>query len=1506
MIKYSENDFAIIGMSCRFPGANNINEYWSNLLGGRETVTFFSDDEIKQYISDPDILQDPKLVKAKPMIDDYDKFDYRFFDYSPGEAKLVDPQSRLMLQCAWETLEIAGYDPERYTGKIGVYAGCQPLGYFMSNVHSNFKNQFERSDAYTRNFPDYLATIIAYKFNLRGPAVSSQSFCSTSLINLHFATQSIKNGDCDMALAGAVNVHAPEVGYLSEDGGVESKDGHCRVFAKDANGTVFGDGYGMVLIKRAQQAVDDKDHIYAIIKSTALNNDGSDKLSYYSPSITAQQELVETAIRKSGVPAESISYVEAHGTATEIGDRIEVTALTNAYRSFTHENQFCAIGSVKSNIGHMGIASGMAGLIKTLLCLVNKKISPTLWCENPNSKLRFEKSPFYVNNKLQDWKTGKYPRRAGVSSFGFGGTNGHVILEEAPEHVPSEKKTKPPYLVFQFSAKTDIALDQIQNNIKHYIQNNTSQTLEDIVYTLSIGRKQQNNRRILICQNDENVVSAFENEKTIQATIDPEELVDAQTVFMFPGQGAQYINMGKELYLSQLYFKEKVDECNAIIQKFAGFSLLEIIFDESNDPEKNSYQLKQTHVTQPAIFTISYALAKLWIKWGVVPNALIGHSVGEYVAACISGVLTLEEALFIVTSRGKSLQSLAGGDMLAVPLPLEDVKRYLNSGVSIAAINTPSLIIVSGEKESVQNLRNKLEADGHTSQYLHTSHAFHSYMMDPVLDNFKALFSKVNLKKPTIPILSTVTADWLSDDQAMNPDYWVKNLRGCVNFSGGITNLIKTNTKSFFIEVGPGQTLSALTRLHLQRGQTHDVISSFPHVKDQSSEYATNLKALGTYWTKGGKVDWNSFYDDSALRRIPLPTYPFEKSKVWMNPAKSLPLARAIKNQEDWFYVPSWKRAAKDATPINIKDKICLVFTTANEFSRNLIHSLKKGTEKLIEVQTGDAYAVVSPTKIILRRNEKDDYETLFKYLKENNAVPDNIVHLWNTEASATTSINVRITDSYTNAFFSILYIAQSIGNLSIERNICIDIISNNAHLVVGNDSFFPERAIITGPVKTIPVEYPNLFCRHIDVDLSGTAQYSDYSEVAAAIFSNVKDQFIAFRGKFKWVQVYEQQRIVDQKKPPVIKKNGTYLITGGVGGIGLVFARYLMENYKANVVLTSRSAFPPRADWEDDAVVNKNDKLSKRIKDITQTEKSTGTRVDVMQIDVGDLGQVTESITKIRQKYTGLDGIIHMAGNPGGGIIQTKDEKIVLNVFNPKITGLLNIIEATKELELDFILMGSSMGAIVNEGGQVDYCSANAFLDSMANHYSDIGRHRLIAVNWPMWGETGMGVETNVPEAMRKQREKELKEGLTNKEGAEAFDNILKSGLTQVIVSKKEDVNTMIAQALCKSDEPEKNDDEFAPRPEISTTYEKPENEIQEKIVSIWSKLIGIEDIGIHDDFSELGGHSLMAVQVIKSLKTEFPKVELNLEFFRKSHTVKSIADRVEKVYGEVNEMAV
>ncbi len=1507
MTKVCEQDIAIIGMSCRFPGANNINEFWDILINGKECITFFSDEEIKQYIDDPEVLQNPNFVKVKPVLDDFDKFDYRFFDYSPGEAKLVDPQSRLMLQCAWETFENAGYDPERFIGKVGVFAGCYPLGYYMDNVFSNFKNQYERNDAYTRNFTDYLSTIIAYKLNLSGPAVSSQSFCSTSMINLHFAIQSIKNGDCDMALAGAVNLHASQVGFIYQDGGVESKDGHCRVFTKDAKGTVFGDGYGIVLLKNAQQAVHDKDHIYAVIKSTSLNNDGSDKLSYYSPNIKAQQELIETAIKRSGVPAESISYVEAHGTATEIGDRIEITALKDAFQSFTEKKQFCGLGSVKSNIGHMGIASGMAGLIKTSLCLKNKKIPATLWCETPNPKLRFEKSPFYVNNKLQYWEADEFPRRAGVSSFGFGGTNGHAVLEEAPEVTPSVNNARFPYYLFQFSAVTNSALDQIQHNIRECIQGNPEHPVENIVYTLSVGRKQLNHRRILVCKNDNHLHSSMVDQKRIQGVVNPEEIEDAQTVFMFPGQGAQYLNMGKELYFNQPFFKEQVDACNSLIQKHAGFNLLDIIFNEKNDPESNSYQLKQTHITQPAIFTISYALAKLWMKWGIMPHALIGHSVGEYVAACISGILTLEEALFIVTKRGKLLQSLSGGDMLAIPLQLKELEKYLDNKVSVAAINTPSLIIVSGEKESVQSLKNRLENNGHTCQFLHTSHAFHSYMMDPVLDDFKALFSKVELKNPLIPVLSTVTCEWLDEEEARNPDYWVRNLRESVNFSGGISKLNGASQKTFFLEVGPGQTLSALTRLHLKREPSHEVISSFPHVKDQSSEYETLLKALGSYWVKGGKVDWENFYSEHVLCRIPLPTYPFEKSKVWMKPAKRQNMQITVKNREDWFYIPSWKRCGMDNSPANHQDKIFLAFTANNDFSNRLVNVLK-GIGNLIEVHTGEAYSVGSSNKIIIRKDEKGDYEKLFRYLEENNAVPDTIIHLWNTGGSNSASVRSRVNDAYENAFFSLLYIAQSIGNLSTEKEITLDVLSNNSQQIVGNDCLFPEYSLLTGPVKTIPVEYPTIFCRNIDVSLSTDIHSSGYPvhAVINEVVSNTKNQFVAFRGKHKWVQVYENQKIENQNKLSILKQKGTYLITGGVGGIGLVFGRYLIENYQANVILTSRTAFPPRNEWENYIRKNKEDKLSKRIREITDIEKSTGSKIEVVQMDVADTDQVKDTMTKIIETYFDVKGVIHMAGNPGGGIIQSKEKDFVYKVFHPKIQGLLNIMEATKDIKLEFIVLGSSMGSVVNMGGQVDYCSANAFLDSMANYYAEHSGPRLISVNWPMWGQTGMGVETNVPEAMRKKREKELKEGLTNKEGAEVFDRILNSGFTQVIVSKKEDINMMISQALNNETESEDEEKELAPRPEISSNYEKPENEIQKKIVDIWAKLIGIEDIGINDDFNELGGHSLMAAEVLKNLKEEFPKVELKMDFFRKSHTVKLIANYVEQVYNDVEEEVV
>jgi len=873
-------DIAIVGMSGRFPGANNIEEFWQNIQNKVESISFFSNDDLADLNLDAEVLNDPNYVKAAPILPDIEHFDARFFGYSPKEAELIDPQHRLFIECAWEALENAGYDPETYNGLIGIYGGVSTNTYFFNNIYNNVNSRVIANN-YTFN-KDFLTTNVSYKLNLKGPSIGVQTYCSTSLVALHLACKSLLDEECDIALAGGVTIIVPQKsGYYYEQDGILSPDGHCRAFDAKAQGTIFGSGLGIVVLKRLQDAIADKDYIHAVVKGSAINNDGSLKVSYAAPSVNGQAEVIVEALAIAGIDADDISYIETHGTGTAAGDPVEIAALTKAFRAFTSRNNFCAIGSVKPNIGHLDIAAGIASLIKTVQALKYQKLPPSINFEVSNPEIDFKNSPFYVNTQLTDWKTHNTPRRAGISSLGFGGTNAHVILEEAPQ-VKYFDKSRPWQLIL-LSAKTSTALESATANLLAYFQQNPEVNLANVAYTLQVGRRAFNHRRILVCQNVEDAVTVLKTQQSERTFSVYQEHRDKPVIFMFSGQGSQYANMGRELYEVEATFRKHVDNCAGILQPHLGVDIRDLLFPKSAEITAAKEKLQQTAFTQPALFVIEYALAKLLMSWGVLPAAMIGHSIGEYVAAAIAGVFSLEDVLFIVAKRGQLMQQLPPGNMLAIKLPEKEVRSLISDSVEIAAINSPTSCVVSGTKEAIATLENQLSSQKIECRLLHTSHAFHSQMMSPILEEFEQCFQKIKLNPPCIPFISNVTGNWITDSQATNPNYWSQHLRETVKFSDGINQLLN-QFEAVFLEVGPGRTLSTLTKQHLDINAKQNVLTSLPHVQEQKFDVNFLLETLGKLWLFGVNIDWSGFYTHEQRHRLPLPTYPFERKRYWIEP----------------------------------------------------------------------------------------------------------------------------------------------------------------------------------------------------------------------------------------------------------------------------------------------------------------------------------------------------------------------------------------------------------------------------------------------------------------------------------------------------------------------------------------------------------------------------------------------------------------------------------------------
>jgi phthiocerol/phenolphthiocerol synthesis type-I polyketide synthase E len=875
-----EGAVAVIGMSGRFPGAANVQEFWRLLSDGVEAISFFTAEQLAAAGVDPREFTQPGYVAARGVLDHADLFDAEFFGVNRREAEVLNPQHRVFLECCWEAFESAGYNPENSPLSIGVFAGASTNDYAERAVSDPALKQSVNSyQNMISNERDFLATRVSYKFNLRGPGINVQSACSTSLVAIHMACQAISTWQCDMALAGGVCIRLPQVsGHLYQEGGINSPDGHCRPFDADARGVVSGNGAGVVLLRRLEDALEAGDPILAVIRGSAVNNDGWAKTGYTAPSIQGQAEVIALAHMVSGVEPETIGYIEAHGTGTQIGDPIEVAALTQAFRASTQAVKYCAIGSVKSNIGHLDAAAGIAGFIKAVLCLRHKKIPPTLHFKRENPHVDFAASPFYVNAVLQEWRSDA-PRRAGVSSFGIGGTNAHVILEEAPDRVfvPSRRGSH----LLKFSARSEAALrKQMELQRDAIAFSGAAFPLADAAYTLQTGRKPFPYRAAVVCSGVDDAVRQLDKLRAAPASF--AAITDGRmpVAFLFSGQGAQKVGMTEQLYRTEPFYREQLDRCAEILKPHLGVDFREVLFPASSEMEGATAKLSRTEFTQPVLFSVEYALARLWMHWGIRPDAMLGHSVGEYTAACLAEVFSLETALEIMAVRGRLMASLPQGSMLLIPASSAEVESWVGQELAVAAKNGPLATIVSGPVEAVERFEREMARKKLQCQRLRTSHAFHSHMMEPVLSPFTAFIARKTLMPPKIPYISNLTGTWIQPSQCTDPGYWAAHLRNSVQFESGLRELL--NAAKVFVEVGPGASLTALLRNHPERKPEQVMAPSLGSGARKGEDLPAMLKTAGQLWTAGLALDWPKLHESESRCRVALPTYPFERSRYWI------------------------------------------------------------------------------------------------------------------------------------------------------------------------------------------------------------------------------------------------------------------------------------------------------------------------------------------------------------------------------------------------------------------------------------------------------------------------------------------------------------------------------------------------------------------------------------------------------------------------------------------------
>ncbi|HUR02887.1 MAG TPA: SDR family NAD(P)-dependent oxidoreductase [Nonomuraea sp.] len=1320
------NRIAIIGMAGRFPGAADVEQLWGNLVGGVESLTELTDEQLRASGAPQAHLDDPNYVRLRPMLADMEYFDAKYFGYSAREAEVVDPQQRIFLEVCHTALQQAGYDPARYQDKIGVYGGSAPNRYSYENVYSNSKVRRAVGDMAVEinNNQDYLAARVAYALGLTGPAVSIATACSTSLVAVHLAYRALLTGECGMAVAGGVNVMLPyNRGQRWAANSIYTRDGHVRAFDAAASGTNFGHGACAVVLKRYEDAIEDGDHILAVIIGSAVNNDGA-RPTFTAPAQDGQQAVISEALEAAGVHPDSIGYVEAHGTATAVGDPIEVSALSAAYRAAgATGSQVCPIGSIKTNIGHLGPAAGVAGLIKAVLALRNTLIPASLNFTTPNPKIKFAETPFYVNRELSPWAEGETPRRAGVSSFGIGGTNAHVIIEEAPEAPRSRSSRR--WQVLPLSAKTETSLATMRAELAEHLTSHPDLPIEDVSHTLAEGRPVLERRSFVVARDSAEAPAELDAAGpvgTVRAG------APTPVAFMFPGQGTQHVDMAAELYDAEPLFAATVDRCATLLRPHLGCDIRDVIFSArgASDHERMAENLRATRLAQPALFVIEYALATLWLARGLRPTAMVGHSIGEYVAACLAEVFTLPEALELVAIRGALVQSMPPGDMLAVPMREADLAPLLTDGLSLAAVNSPSTSVVAGPSDEVDLLLGWLDAHGVKSRRLPTSHAFHSAMMDAAVDPLREAVARIGPKAPTRAFVSTLTGTWITPAQATDPGYWADQLRGTVRFAQACQTLGESGT--ILLEVGPAQTLTTLARQTL--GKPATVVPSLGRAGAGESDLRWLALAAGALWTHGAEISWATIQDPGG-RRVPLPAYPFERQRFWVEPDEEAapaeePQTLAIENAT---FVPVWRPRRRGAAAETAGS--WLVFITGEELVEALADQLAGRGASVVRVRPGKGFADLGNGHYEVGPACRGDYRQLLAALETAEWRPTAVLHGWTAVPGQSDVGAVR--DS---GFYSLLFLAQSLEEAWPDHRVDIRVLTSECCNVSGADPIEPAKALLIGPCRVVPTESSTLSCQLIDVSASSA------EHLLAELATPIEDDAVAYRAGRRWVQEYEQVSLPSRTElPGVLRRRGVYLITGGTGGIALEVAKELARTVAARLVLVSRTPMPPRDRWDEQLSANDDDQLSARILGVRQVEELGG-EVLFAAADVADEAAMREVRRAARERFGRIDGVFHAAGVAGGGLAAMRSREKADSVLAPKVDGTL-VLDRLLGQEIDLFVMFSSIVAVTGDYGMVDYCSANAFMDAFAQARA-ADRRYTVSVNWCGWTEVGMIEKTS------------------------------------------------------------------------------------------------------------------------------------------------------------------
>ncbi len=1335
----AETDIAVVGMACRLPGAADLEAFWRMLHEGRDARRVLDDDHLRALGVPEEALADPDFVKAAMLLDDIDKFDAPFFGFSPRDAALFDPQHRVWLEVCWEAFEHAGHVPERFAGRVGVFAGCGMDTYLLHNILTNpdlVRNIGMFLVRHTGNDKDFLATRTSYQFDLRGPSINVVTACSTSLVAVHQAVQSLLAGECDMALAGGVTILVPQDrGYHFKEGEVLSPDGHCRSFDADSKGTIFGSGAGVVVLRRLADALADGDRIHAVIAASAINNDGARKVSYLAPSVDGYAECVAEALALADIPAENVQYIEAHGTGTSVGDPIEVEALTQAFRATTSRTGYCGIGSVKTNIGHLDTAAGIAGFLKVVLAMQHGELPASLNYRRPNPLIDFPKSPFYVTAERREWpRPAGGERIAGVSSLGVGGTNAHVLVRDAATQPAAPAVLYPRRChLLPISGKGEAAAVGNATSMATWLRAYGDAELADVAWTVQHGRKPFSHRGFAVGDGATALADALaapDWKAQLKRAADRAPSV----VFLFPGGGAQYPGMARGLYEHEPVFRREADACLAALPEHRRAQVRALLFGDQTAPEHGE-QLERPTLALPALFLVEYSLALTLMSFGIEPDALLGHSMGEYVAACLGGTMTLQQGMQIVLLRGELFEQAQQGAMLTVAMSADEVIALGEGDVSLAAANAPHLSVLAGAVATIDRLEAKLKTRNVDCQRVHIHVAAHSHLLDPILDRFREGLRAMTLQPAKKAWVSNVTGDWIDAQRAADADYWVEHLRRTVRFQDGVATLLAGGDR-VFVEIGPGKALSSLVRMH-ERAAKSPALVSLPHPKDQKPADQFALEAVGRLWQLGVEVDWRALHGGVARRRVPLPTYAFQRQRHWIEPGARVAHEGVLRNEHEttpptrlpnseWLRQPVFRHQELPAgvTANPAATWLCL---GDGELSRAMVAAAVAagGKAAILGHAAAEGHEAAAWTAPL------DDAAAIARALTQITAAVGTPTRVLFAESLAQHDATTLVT--------MLVATWQALGRADLTTGVRALGVISGAMRVAGEPITAPDRAAVAGFLRVVPREFDGVRARCVDVD---AAVLAEPAGLAAALRREIEAAdaplCVARRGSGRHVLELAAGPEVAPVAASPWRERSVQIVTGGLGGIGMIVADHLARRAKARLVLVGRRGLPPRELWDEWLHQRDGDRQSDLIRRVREFE-SYGAEVEVVAADVADAAAMQRVVAVAKARFGGVHGVVHAAGVLDDGLIATRQRAQSERMLAPKLLGARALDAATATIPLDsFVVFGSTSG-LAGIPGQCDYAAANAALDAFATWRSSKRSGRTLAVDWGPWQDAGM-----------------------------------------------------------------------------------------------------------------------------------------------------------------------